>query len=145
VPAPLVARAAERAMSTADLDSCDLTKTIYDVGDVQVPALRGSVSPRRCVAGEFVALTGRRAPGKSTFMHLFGCLDRPTSGHYFLNGQDVSTLSSRELARVRNTEIGFVFQGSICCRAPPRSRTSSCRCCMRAAFRGASAQRERGR
>jgi putative ABC transport system ATP-binding protein len=86
----------------------DLTKT-YAVGEIEVRALRGiSLEIPR---GQFVALTGPSGSGKSTFMHLAGCLDRPTSGSYLLNGRDVSHLSKRDLSLVRNREIGFVFQG----------------------------------
>jgi len=85
----------------------DVRKT-YQTGEVEVQAVRGvSIEIGR---GEFVALMGSSGSGKSTLMNIIGCLDRPTAGRYFLDGEDVSSLSRDDLADVRNRKLGFVFQ-----------------------------------
>ena len=102
----------ERSASAAPADAVlrveDLHK-YYELGETRVHALRGvSVEIQR---GEFLAIMGASGSGKSTFMNVLGCLDKPSSGKYFLEGIDVAQHDKRALAQIRNQKIGFVFQG----------------------------------
>src|ERR671912_627342 len=89
------------------IETQDLWKT-YVMGDEEIHALRGvSIVIER---GEYVAIMGPSGSGKSTLMNLIGCLDTPSKGSYLLNGKEVAAMNDDELARIRNEEIGFVFQ-----------------------------------
>ena len=89
------------------VDAKDITK-VYKMGEVEVHALRGlsvQIAP-----GEVLSIMGPSGSGKSTLMNILGCLDRPTSGEYSLNGESVATLTDDQLADIRNRGVGFVFQ-----------------------------------
>jgi len=97
----------EQNMSKWVVEAKDITK-VYQMGEVEVHALRGlslNIAP-----GEIVSIMGPSGSGKSTLMNILGCLDRPTSGEYSLNGESVATLSDDQLAEIRNRGVGFVFQ-----------------------------------
>jgi putative ABC transport system ATP-binding protein len=94
-------------MTAVLIDMRDIEKT-YTVGEEKVRALRGVTFTIN--RGEYVAIMGPSGSGKSTLMNLIGCLDTPTGGNYFLNGTPVQEMTDDELARIRNREIGFVFQ-----------------------------------
>jgi putative ABC transport system ATP-binding protein len=99
----------DRAASRTPVIQVENVHKYYDLGETKVHALRGvdmTIEP-----GEFVAIMGSSGSGKSTFMNMLGCLDKPSSGRYVLEGTDVSSLEKKQLAAIRNRKLGFVFQG----------------------------------
>ena len=102
-PEPPSAERAQKALIQLE----NITKT-YDSGENAVQALRGVDT--RIDRGEFVSIIGPSGSGKSTLMHILGCLDSPSTGRYWLDGEDVASLSGKALARIRNQKLGFVFQ-----------------------------------
>ena len=96
-----------RAAVTSVIAMSRITK-VYDTGKIRVEALKGV--DLNIGAGEFVAIVGPSGSGKSTLMNLIGCLDTPSKGEYWLNAKNVSEMDDDELARIRNQEVGFVFQ-----------------------------------
>ena len=100
---------------------------VYDLGEVQVEAL--CAANLTIEMGEYVVLVGPSGSGKSTLMNVMGCLDRPTRGSYRLSGDEVATMSRDERARIRNRQLGFIFQNFNLLSRTRRWRTWSCRCC----------------
>ncbi|HCX61829.1 ABC transporter ATP-binding protein [Sedimentibacter sp.] len=89
------------------IDLNSITKT-YDMGSVQVQVLRGITM--HVGEGEFIAIVGPSGSGKSTLMNMIGCLDTPTTGEYYLDGKEISTYNEKQLSKIRNQKIGFIFQ-----------------------------------
>lgn len=89
------------------IDLIDITKT-YDMGSIQVEVLRGITL--HVSEGDFVSIMGPSGSGKSTLMNMIGCLDIPSSGEYYLDGREISTYNEKQLSKVRNEKIGFIFQ-----------------------------------
>ncbi|WP_312700800.1 ABC transporter ATP-binding protein [Sedimentibacter sp.] len=89
------------------IDLKNITKT-YDMGSVQVEVLRGITM--HVDEGEFIAIVGPSGSGKSTLMNMIGCLDTPTTGEYYLDGREISTYNEKQLSKIRNEKIGFIFQ-----------------------------------